>query len=176
LNGWQSQKVRLGRHRHRTLQVHIFTRRCASHFSSDAHLVSLPAPYRYGELEPGNRCLALYVKLTYIDDHSWGFPMSRKLKSATRKRDSNREERLGFRLDRQTKGLIERAAQLEGRKITEFCVTALAESARRTIEQHETLALSDQDRKVFFEVLMTPPPASERLERAFAAARRRVRA
>jgi len=36
--------------------------------------------------------------------------MSRKLKSATRKRDSNREERLGFRLDRQTKGLIERAA------------------------------------------------------------------
>ena len=101
--------------------------------------------------------------------------MSRKVKSAIRKRDSSREERLGFRLDRQTKGLIERAARLEGRKVTEFCVTALAETARRTIEQHETLVLSEADRKVFFDVLMTPPPTNQRLERAFAAARRRVR-
>lgn len=101
--------------------------------------------------------------------------MSRKLTSAIRKRDSNREERLGFRLNRQTKGLIERAARLEGRKVTEFCVSALAETARRTIEQHETLVLSEADRKVFFDVLMTPPPANERLERAFEAARRRVK-
>ena len=102
--------------------------------------------------------------------------MGRKVTSATRKRDSNREERLGFRLDRQTKALIERAAQLQGRKVTEFCVTALAETARRTIEQHETLVLSEADRKVFFDVLMMPPRANERLERAFEAARRRVRA
>lgn len=101
--------------------------------------------------------------------------MTRKSTSAVRKRDANREERLGFRLDRQTKGLIERAAQLQGRKVTEFCVTALAESARRTIEQHETLVLSEADRKVFFDVLMTPPRANERLERAFETARRRVR-
>jgi uncharacterized protein (DUF1778 family) len=102
--------------------------------------------------------------------------MSGKLKSTVRKHDSNREYRLSFRLDRQTKGLIERAAQLEGRKVTEFCVAALAETARRTIEQHETLVLSDKDRDVFFDALMTPPPANGRLERAFAAARRRVRA
>jgi uncharacterized protein (DUF1778 family) len=102
--------------------------------------------------------------------------MTRRSTSAIRKRDSaSREERLGFRVDRQTKGLIERAAQLEGRKVTEYCVTALAETARRTIEQHETLVLSESDRKVFFDVLMTPPPANKRLERAFEAARRRVR-
>lgn len=102
--------------------------------------------------------------------------MTRKSTSAARKRDTaNRAERLGFRLDRQTKSLIERAAQLEGRKVTEFCMTALAETARRTIEQHETLVLSEADRKVFFDVLMAPPRANERLERAFEAARRRVR-
>lgn len=102
--------------------------------------------------------------------------MSRKTASAIRNRDpATREERLGFRLDRQTKRLIERAAQLEGRKVTEFCVTALAETARRTIEQHETLVLSEKDRKVFFDTLMTPPPPSERLKRAFDAARRRVK-
>jgi len=176
LNAAESQKVRLGRYPHPTLHVHIFAHLCASHFSSDAHSISLLQPGRNWRIASGNRCVALYVNLTYIGDHDRGFPMSRKLKSATHKRDSNREDRLGFRLDRQTKGLIERAAQFEGRKVTEFCVTALAETARRTIEQHETLVLSDKDRKVFFDALMTPPPVNERLERAFAAARRRVRA
>ncbi len=35
-----------------------------------------------------------------------------------------RAERLGFRLDRETKHLIERAAHLERRKLTDFCVEA----------------------------------------------------
>jgi uncharacterized protein (DUF1778 family) len=101
--------------------------------------------------------------------------MNRK-RTAARQRDlAAREERLGFRLDKQTKGLIERAADLQGRKVTEFCVTALAETARRTIEQHESVVLSERDRKVFFDTLMTPPPPNERLKRAFDAARRRVR-
>lgn len=102
--------------------------------------------------------------------------MTRRSTSAIRMRaPAGREQCLGLRLDPQTKGLIERAAQLEGRKVTEYCVTALAQTARRTIEQHETLVLSDKDRKAFFDTLMTPPPANERLERAFEAARRRVR-
>lgn len=100
---------------------------------------------------------------------------TRRHAAATRRKDSDtRGERLGFRLDEHTKGMIERAARLEGRKVTEFCVTALAETARRTIERHETLVLSDTDRKVFFDVLTNPPQPSERLRRAFAAARRRV--
>src|SRR5687767_6796913 len=98
--------------------------------------------------------------------------MNRKRASTARQSDpATREERLGFRLDKQTKGLIERAAHLQGRKVTEFCVTALAETARRTIEQHESLALSERDRKVFFDALMTPPPPNERLNKAFDAAR-----
>ena len=39
-----------------------------------------------------------------------------------------REERLGFRVDEPTKALIERAAQLERRKLTDFCMTALSEA------------------------------------------------
>lgn len=55
------------------------------------------------------------------------------------KRDRRvREERLGFRVDEPTKALIERAAQLERRKLTDFCMTALTEAARRTIAEHET--------------------------------------
>ena len=85
-----------------------------------------------------------------------------------------REDRLGFRLDDQTKGLIERAAQLERRKVSDYCLTAIAEAARRTIAEHETLNLSERDRTAFFEAMINPPTPSERLARAFAEHGRRV--
>jgi len=86
----------------------------------------------------------------------------------------NRVKRLGFRLDEETKDLIERAARLSRRKVSDFCVTALADIARRTIAEHETLVLSDRDRKAFFDALVNPPEPSERLIRALAEHKRRV--
>jgi uncharacterized protein (DUF1778 family) len=85
-----------------------------------------------------------------------------------------RAQRLGFRLDEETKELIERAAHLERRKVTEFCVTALADAARRTIAEHETLLLSERDRQAFFNALINPPKPSERLVRALAQHKRRI--
>jgi uncharacterized protein (DUF1778 family) len=92
----------------------------------------------------------------------------------TAKRDRAREERLGFRVDQPTKALIERAAQLERRKLTDFCMTALTDAARRTIAEHETLVLSERDRAVFFEVLVNPPAPNKRLQRAFLEHGRRI--
>ena len=86
----------------------------------------------------------------------------------------NRVERLGFRLDEETKDLIERAAHLSRRKVSDFCVTALTDTARRTIAEHETLALSDRDRKAFFDALIRPPKFPERLVAALAQHKRRV--
>ena len=83
--------------------------------------------------------------------------------------------RLGFRLDVETKDLIERAAYLSRQKVSDFCVAALAETARRTIAEHETLELSDRDREAFFEALINPPKPSERLVRALAAHKRLAR-
>jgi uncharacterized protein (DUF1778 family)/GNAT superfamily N-acetyltransferase len=95
--------------------------------------------------------------------------------ATTAKRDRRlRGERLGFRVDEPTKALIERAAQLERRKLTDFCMTALTEAARRTIAKHETLVLSDRDRAVFFDALVNPPTPNKRLQRALAEHRRRV--
>jgi len=94
---------------------------------------------------------------------------------ATAMRDRRlREERLGFRVDEPTKALIERAAQLERRKLTDFCMSALTEAARRTIAEHETIVLSERDRVVFFDTLVNPPAPNERLQRAFAEHNRRV--
>ena len=97
-------------------------------------------------------------------------------KKAKTIQDSNavREERLGFRLDVQTKNLIERAAHLECRKITDFCVTTLADTARRIIAEHETIVLTERDRKVFFDTLINPPKINERLTRALADHKRRI--
>ena len=96
-----------------------------------------------------------------------------KTKAAERK-GSIRVERLGFRLEKATKALIRQAARLEGRKITEFCVSTLTDAAQKTIEQHELLVLSDRDRTVFFQALAHPPAPNKRLIRAFMAERDRV--
>jgi uncharacterized protein (DUF1778 family) len=74
----------------------------------------------------------------------------------------------------QTKVLIERAAQLEHRKATDFSMPALTEAAQRTIAEHETLVLSERDRAVFFDALINPPAPNERLQRASAEHRRQV--
>jgi uncharacterized protein (DUF1778 family) len=85
-----------------------------------------------------------------------------------------RATRLGFRVDVSTKRLVERAAALERRSLTDFCLTALAEATRETIIRHETLVLSQRDREVFFDSLVHPPKPNARLKRAFRATEGRV--
>jgi uncharacterized protein (DUF1778 family) len=95
--------------------------------------------------------------------------------AASRKRNGRaRVDRLGFRVDEGTKALIARAARLSGRRVTDFCMAALTEAARRAIAEHETLVLSSRDRAAFFDALVNPPAPSDRLRRAFAEHKRRV--
>ena len=82
--------------------------------------------------------------------------------------------RLGFRVDAETKRQVERAAALERRSLTEFCLAALAEATRTTILKHESLVLSERDRAAFFDALVHPPKPNARLRRAFRSAEERV--
>jgi uncharacterized protein (DUF1778 family) len=90
------------------------------------------------------------------------------------KRERSEGERLGFRIDEPTKASIKRAAQLERRKLIDFCMTVLTEAAKRTIAEHEALVLTARDRAAFFNALVNAPEPSERLRRAFAAHKRRI--
>jgi uncharacterized protein (DUF1778 family) len=85
-----------------------------------------------------------------------------------------REARLGIRVDRRTKEIVARAAALEHRSLTDFCLTALTAAARHTIAQHEILVLSERDRQIFFDVLIHPPKPNARLRRAFKMERERL--
>lgn len=85
-----------------------------------------------------------------------------------------RAERLETRVSEEQKSLIERAAALQGRTLTDFVLTSVQEAALRAIAEHETLVLSERDRAVFFDALVNPLAPSERLQRAFADHKHRV--
>lgn len=79
----------------------------------------------------------------------------------------SRSARLGIRLDAHTKKQVERAAALERRSLTDFCLTALTEATQATLTRHETITLSARDREAFFDALIHPPRPNARLRRAF---------
>jgi uncharacterized protein (DUF1778 family) len=92
-----------------------------------------------------------------------------------RARTGPRNNRLNFRLTQEGSELIQRAAELEQRTMTDFCVSAALEVARETVARHEQLQLSARDRAAFFDALMNPPEPNEKLRGAFQAAKARIR-
>jgi uncharacterized protein (DUF1778 family) len=67
--------------------------------------------------------------------------------------------------------MLRRAAELQGRSVTDFVVSAVQDAARQTIEQAEVMRLSLRDQQCFAQALLAPPPPTPALKRA--AARRR---
>ncbi len=100
--------------------------------------------------------------------------MPRAATQADSERRRARSARLGFRVDNRTKKLVERAAALERRSLTDFCLTVLLDATRETIQRHETLVLSERDREVFFDTLVHPPKLNGRLRRALREAEKRI--
>jgi uncharacterized protein (DUF1778 family) len=74
--------------------------------------------------------------------------------------------RLDFRLNRQLKELIERAALLTGQNVSDFAVSVLAERARQVVQEHETTVLSDRDRDLFLAMLDRDAEPNEALKKA----------
>jgi len=74
-----------------------------------------------------------------------------------------RAERLEARVTAEQKDLIERAATLQGRTVTDFVLTSVQDAARRAIEEHHQLALSVRDSETFIDALLNPKPVNNRL-------------
>ena len=74
-----------------------------------------------------------------------------------------RGERLETRLTAAQKSLIEEAAALQGRSVTDFVVTSLQDAARRAIEEHRVIELSERDSRAFVAALLDPPLANAHL-------------
>jgi uncharacterized protein (DUF1778 family) len=65
--------------------------------------------------------------------------------------------RLELRTTPAQKELIEKAAELQGRSLTDFVMTSAYESAKRAVQEHEALILSVRDRATFVAALLNPP-------------------
>jgi uncharacterized protein (DUF1778 family) len=74
-----------------------------------------------------------------------------------------RAERLEARVTAKQKALIEHAAALQGRTLTDFVLTSVQDAARRAIEEHQRLDLSVRDSQAFVAALLNPQPVNDRL-------------
>ncbi len=74
-----------------------------------------------------------------------------------------RAQRLEARVTAEQKTLIERAAALQGRTVTDFVLTSVQEAARRAIEEHRLLELSVRDSEAFVAALLRSKPVNSRL-------------
>jgi uncharacterized protein (DUF1778 family) len=74
--------------------------------------------------------------------------------------------RLEARISQETKALVQRAADLEGRTLTDFIVASVQTAAYRVIQQHQTLKLNIEDSEAFVDALLNPPEPNDALKSA----------
>jgi uncharacterized protein (DUF1778 family) len=85
-----------------------------------------------------------------------------------------RSERLEARISKAQKELFVRAADLQGRSLTDFVIASAQAAAVETVRTHDALHLSDRDRHAFVSAVLAPPAPSEALQRAVKRYRRRA--
>jgi len=94
--------------------------------------------------------------------------MPRTSQSVKPKKSAKRARTYRFdaRLNREQKLLIQRAADLEGRSMTDFVIQSAQAAAARTIEERSVLVLSARDSLAFAEAILNPPDPGPGLRRA----------
>jgi uncharacterized protein (DUF1778 family) len=85
-----------------------------------------------------------------------------------------RNQRIEARIAPDVLAAVKRAAEIEGRSVSDFVVAAAWDAAQRTIEQAQILRLSLEAQETIVGLLLDPPAPGPTLERAFAAHRRLI--
>jgi len=91
-------------------------------------------------------------------------------------RNSTRSTRLEARLSQETLEVVKRAAEIEGRSVSDFVVAAARQAAQRTIAKTHVLRLTLADQQALAAALGTPPKPAPALRRARTAHRRLITA
>ena len=76
--------------------------------------------------------------------------------------------RLEARISTDLHAMLKRAAELQGRTMTDFVVVAVQDAAQRAVQQADVVRLSLADQACFAQALLSPPQPVPALERAFA--------
>lgn len=84
-------------------------------------------------------------------------------------REARRTARIDARIPFEALAMVKRAAEIEGRSVSEFVIEAAQQAARKTIEDTHVIRLAADDQLRFAQMLLEPAPLSPATERARAA-------
>ncbi|GJE70743.1 type II toxin-antitoxin system TacA family antitoxin [Methylorubrum podarium] len=87
---------------------------------------------------------------------------------------TTRTTRLEARISPEALAVVRRAAELQGRSLSDFVVSAAQEAAQRTIEDAQVLRLAVEDQQALAASILNPPEPNDALRRAAAAHRRLI--
>jgi uncharacterized protein (DUF1778 family) len=86
-----------------------------------------------------------------------------------------RSARIEARITPDVLTVVRRAAEIQGRSVSDFMVAAAQAEANRAIEATQIIRLSVADQQAFAQAIFTPPAPSNALVRAAASHRRIIR-
>jgi uncharacterized protein (DUF1778 family) len=89
---------------------------------------------------------------------------------------SARTSRIEARIAPAALDIVKRAAEMQGRSVSDFVVAAAQEAARKAVSDAHILALSNIDQNAFAHALRDPPKANAALRRAAKAHKKLVKA
>lgn len=79
---------------------------------------------------------------------------------------SNRTARIEARIAPEALRVVKRAAEIQGRSVSDFLVASAVSMARQTIEETQIIRLAVEDQRAIAEAILNPPPLSPALDRA----------
>src|SRR3954464_11471023 len=86
----------------------------------------------------------------------------------------SRTARLEARISPEMLTVVKRAAEIQGRSVSDFVVAAAQEAAQRTIEDTTIIRLSIEDQRAMMDTILNPPEPNEALRKAVDAHKRLV--
>jgi uncharacterized protein (DUF1778 family) len=81
-------------------------------------------------------------------------------------RERSRTARIEARIAPEALTVVKRAAEIQGRSVSDFVVAAAQEAAARTIEETQIVRLSVEDQRALADAILDPPPPTPALLRA----------
>ena len=88
--------------------------------------------------------------------------------------ETTRTARVEARIAPDALAVVRRAAEMQGRSLSDFLVAAALKDAQRTIEDAQIIRLSVDDQQRFVDLLLNPPPLAPAMQRALKARQRLI--
>ncbi len=78
----------------------------------------------------------------------------------------NRTSRIEARIAPEALLVVKRAAELQGRSVSDFVVDAAVNTAQKAIEETRIIRLAVEDQRAIAGAILNPPPLTPAMERA----------